>query len=238
MIVIFRNETSSPIILELGENIIEIKSGMQITADSDTARMQFNCYLNYDSQFKTMKFPSFVVLHYNFIVNSFYDVILKRDKTVIKFTEKEAKGDHSEKYRFLDINGDYFEILNKEFKVRDEEKSKLQLSEYRRRDEKATNVLRVFDVLQTICYVGVPGGILFFGTWYFANLLTALYVTVPTAIVGVLVGLLIRNLLKKVNNKLEKLGEYENDLYVDDDSYFQKEYILNVINVVSKQNYC
>lgn len=72
---------------------------MQITADSDTARMQFNCYLNCDSQFKTMKFPNFVVLHYNFILSSFYDVMLKRDKTEIKFTEKEAKGDHSEKYR-------------------------------------------------------------------------------------------------------------------------------------------
>lgn len=230
MIVNMINNTANTIFVELGINHIEIKSGMKIRVDSDTNRMQFNCYLNCDSEFKTMKFPKFIVLNYNFILNSFYDVQIKRDETEMFFTEKEAKGDHLETYKFLNIDGDSFEILTKDFKVKDEEKSKFQLADYRKREEKASKYVKVYDVLQSICYVGVPGAILFFGIWYFANLLTALYVTVPVAIVGVLVGLLIKYILAKVVKKLDKIAGNDNDLYVDENSYFQKEYILSVIS--------
>lgn len=230
MIVYFKNETSDTIIIELGENHIEIKSGMKIRVDSETNRIKFNCYLNQYSNFKTMKSIKFVVLSYNFILNVLYDISVKCEEAEIRLTEKEVKGDHAEKYRFLNINDDCLEILNKEFKVKDQEKSKLQLAEYRRRDERASKYLKVFDVLKIICYIGVPCGILFFGAWYFADELTALYVTVLIAIIGLVAGLLLRNLIKKVNKKLDKLGKYQNYLYVDTNSYFQNEYISNVIN--------
>lgn len=230
MIVYFKNETSDTIIIELGENHIEIKSGMKIRVDSETNRIKFNCYLNQYSNFKTMKSIKFVVLSYNFILNVLYDISVKCEEAEIRLTEKEVKGDHAETYRFLSINDDCIEILNKEFKVKDQEKSKLQLAEYRRRDERASKYLKVFDVLQIICYISVPCGILFFGAWYFADELTALYVTVLIAIIGLVAGLLLRNLIKKVNKKLDKLGKYQNYLYVDTNSYFQNEYISNVIN--------
>lgn len=230
MIVFLKNKTSDSIIIELGENSVEIKSGMKIRVESTTDRIKFNCYLNCDNEFKTMKFPKFIVLYYNFILNSSYDVLLKRNETEINITEKEAKGEHAEAYKFLDINGDFFEIMIKEFKVKDEEKAKLQLSDYKIRDEKWSKYLKIFDVLQSICYIGVPGGILFFGVWYFTNIVTALFVTVPIAIVGVFVGMLIKKIIRKFNKKLDRLTENKYDLYVDEKSYFQKEYILSVIS--------
>ncbi len=235
MIVNFKNETFDTIIIELGENHIEIKSGMKIRVDSETNRIKFNCYPNQYSKFKTMKTIKFVVLNYNFILNVLYDISVKYEEAEIRLTEKEVKGDHAESYIFLNINDDCIEIVNREFKVKDEEKSKFQLADYKRRDEKASKYLKVFDVLQTICYVGIPCGILFFGVWYFADALTALYVTVLIAAVGLVAGLLIRKLIKKVTKKLDKLGEYENDLYVDTNSYFQNEYISNVINNYDKR---
>lgn len=229
MIIVFKNETAYPVILELGENIIDIKSGTSIRVDSKTERINFSCYLNSDNVFKTMKFPKFIVLYYTFILDSFYDVLLRRDETEIKFVEKEVKGKHSETYKFLDISGDPFEILLKDFKVKSSDIAKAQLSEYRKRDEKASKYLKVFDVLQSFFYIGVPGCILFFGIWYFTNILTALYITIPTAIVGVVIGLLIKKTINNFNKKLDRLTQNKNDLYVDENSYFQKEYILSVI---------
>lgn len=235
MIIYFKNETFDTIVIELGENHIEIKNGMKIRVDSETNRIKFNCYPNQYSKFKTMKTIKFVVLDYNFILNVLYDISVKYEEAEIRLTEKEVKGDHAETYRFLNINDDCIEILNREFKVKDEEESKLQLADYKRRNEKAPKYLKVFDVLQTICYIGVPSGIIFLGVWYFADALTALYVTVLIAAIGLAAGLLIRNLIKKFTKKLNKPGEYENNLYVDENSFFQNEYISNVINNYDKR---
>ena len=234
MIVNMINSTSGTIFVELGTHHIEIKSGMKIRVDCKTDRLDFNCYINCDSEFKTMKFPKFVVLNYNFILSAYYDLLLKCDEAKINFAIKEVKGEHSETYKFLDIDGDSFEILMKDFKVKDEEKAKAQLYEYRKRDERASKYLKVFDVLQSICYIGVPCGILFFGIWYFTNILTALYITIPTAVVGVVIGLLIKKITNNFNNKLDRLAQNQNDLYVDENSYFQKEYILSAVNSSNK----
>lgn len=230
MTVSMENKTPHTVMIELGGDRTEIKSGMKIRADCKADRLDFNCYINCDSEFKTMKFPKFVVLHYNFSLSTYYDLLLKRDEAKISFVIKEVKGDHLETYKFLDVDGDFFEILTKDFKVKDEEKAKLQLAGYQKREDRASKYVKVYDVLQSICYVGVPGGILFFGIWYLTNLWMALYVTVPVAVVGVLVGLFIKYILNKFVKKLDKLAGTENDLYVDTNSYFQKEYILNIMN--------
>lgn len=236
MIICFKNETNSTVILDLGENHIEIKSGMQIRVNSDTDRVKFNCYLNCDNYFKTAKYPDFIVLNYNFILNVFYDVRLKCDETEIKLIEKEVKGDHADTYRFFQIYGEQFEIRNCTFAVKDAEKAKSQIADYQKKDKKVSKYVRVFDVLQTIFYVGIPSAIVFFGVWYFANFLTALYVTVPTIIVGVLVGVLIKNMINKFGKKIDNLTKIKNDLYVNTDSYFEQEYIISVIKAATKSS--
>lgn len=229
MIVNLKNNTAGTIFIALGGAPIEIKSGMAIRVDSETNRLQFHCYPNRYSTFKTPKFPGFIVLEHNFVLTAFYDILLKDEITELEFTEKQAKGDHAETYCFLAINPGRFEVKDRAFQVKDEKDARSQLLQYRQKDEKAAKRLKVLDILQTICYVGVPGCILFFGIWHFVDLLTALYITVPVAIVGVLAGLLIKKLLAKVNKKINKFTQDSNDLYVDTDSYFQKEYIFNVI---------
>ena len=87
--------------------------------------------------------------------------------------------------------------------------------------------------MQSICYIGIPALIILFGIWYFVDLKTALYVLIPLTVIGVIVGLLIKNIINKVNDKLDKINskfDKKSDKYVDINSFFDKSYIYSVLN--------
>lgn len=230
MIVNFKNTTLNTVIIELQDECIELKSGMEISVNSETNRIAFNCYSNQSSNFKTIKF---VVFNYNYILNSSYDLLLNSETVFIKLVEKEIHGDHVETYKFIDVISDNISVIDNQFEIKDEAYAKQQILNYEKQEKKATKIVKVIDVLQSICYIGLPFGIIFFGVWYYSNILTALYIIVPLSVIAVIVGLLVRKILNKFNKKLDEIidddDKDKHDLYVDKWSYFEKEYIYSVV---------
>lgn len=226
MIVKFKNTTLNTVIIELKDDCIELKSGMEISVSSETDRIVFNCYSNQSSNFKTFKF---LVLSYNFILNSSYDLLITAETVLINLVEKEIRGEHAETYKFIDVISDNISVVNNQFKIKDELYAKQQILNYEKQDKKATKIAKVFDILQSVCYIGLPAIIIFFGVWYYTNILTALYTIVPLSVISIIVGLLIKKLINKFNKKVEKLNTNNRDLYIDTRSYFEKEYIYSVV---------
>lgn len=227
MIVYFKNETADTIFIKLGKNDIKLKSGTRVSIDSETNRIQFSCQPDKISTFKVCKI---VITKYNFILNAFYDVFINSENTEIRFFEKEVSGNHADNYTFIDIEADNILINSKNFKVADEIIAKSQIEDVNKKDEKLAKIASVFDVMQTICYIGIPALIIFIGVWYYANIKTALMIIIPLTVIGIVVGLIIKKLIGKFNNKLERLnGKYE-DLYVNTDSLFDSKYILSIVS--------
>lgn len=228
MIVNFKNTTLNTVIIELKDDCLELKSGMEISVNSETNRIAFNCYSNQSSNFKTLKF---LILSYNFILNSSYDLLLNSETVFIQLVEKEIKGEHTETYKFIDVISDNISVIDNQFEIKDEAYDKQQILNYEKQEKKATKIAKVFDVLQSICYIGLPGIIIFFGVWYYSNILTALYIIVPLSAISIIVGLLIKKLINKFNKKLDEKIDDNNvhALYIDTWSYFEKEYIYSVV---------
>ena len=116
--------------------------------------------------------------------------------------------------------------------MQDELLAKQQLYEARQREIKLEKRLKIVDVLQTICYIAIPALIILIGVWYFVDLKTALYILIPLSIVGVVIGLLLKKLINKFNDKLDKISlEYDKkpNEFIDTDLFFDKNYILDII---------
>ena len=99
---------------------------------------------------------------------------------------------------------------------------------------KIEKISKIADVVQSICYIVIPASIIFFGIWYFTDLLTALYIIIPLSVIAVMVGLSLKYVINKFNNKLDKINsKFEKsitDNYKSINSFFDKDYIYNVMN--------
>lgn len=92
MIVYFVNKTESVITLELGENRIELKNNKKINVDSETNQLFFHCILNGSSDIKHLPLIKSVIVSYNFILNSSFDISVNKEFTEIKLIKKKIKG--------------------------------------------------------------------------------------------------------------------------------------------------
>lgn len=92
--------------------------------------------------------------------------------------------------------------------------------------------MKIIDALQTICYIGVPALIIFLGIWYFVDFKNAISVIIILGIVGIVIGLLLKKVISKFNNKIDKANaRFDNaNQYVDTNSFFDRAYILSVLN--------
>ncbi len=242
MIVYFNNKTANSLVLELNQDKILLKSGNRIKIDSETNRMQFNCYLNEGSKFKYLPLSKSVIIEYSFILDSFYDVVFNQQICDIDLIQKQVRGNNLDCYTFIDLQFTSGNINDKEFCVIDELSAKNQLSTAQEKEAKLEKKLKIADIMQTVCYIGIPALIIFIGIWYFADIKTALCILIPLTIVTTVVGLLLKKLINKFNNKLDKINskfEKTNDKYVDVNSFFDKNYIRNVlINNTSNNSLC
>ena len=215
MTVYFINESENTVIVELGNDRIKINNENQIKVECETNQMRFNCYPDEKSAFKFMPLSKSVIIEYNFVLNSLYNLTFDNDECEVKFVPKQIKGNNLDCYKFIDLQISNGNINGMEFSVLDESSAKQQLIAVRKKEIKLENKLKVIDILQSVCYVGIPGLIIFFGLWYFVDLITALYVVIPLIIVATAIGLI----LKKGTDK-----------FVDFNSFFDKNYILSVLN--------
>lgn len=233
MTVILINKTGKPVIVELNNDKIELNNNERINVSLETNNIRFNCFLNEISTFKYLPLSKSVIVEYNFILNSLYDLTIYNDNCEINFVQKQIKGDNLEWYKFVDLQFSSGYINNKEFFVQDEMLAKEQLSVAREKEIKLEKRLRIIDILQTICYIGIPALIIFLGIWYFVDFKTALVVIIPLTIIGIVIGLLLKKIISKFNNKLDQINskfEKTNDKYVDVNSFFDKNYINSILN--------
>lgn len=233
MIIYFSNKTEKSVILELNNDKIELKKDERIKVDSETNRMMFNCYCNENSSFKYLPLSKSVIVEYNFILNSLYDLIFSQDICEINLVQKQVRGNNLEWYNFIDLQLSGGMVNNKEFRVKDELSAKNQLSSAREKEMKLEKKLKAADIFQTVSYVGIPALIIFFGIWHFVDLKTAVLILIPLIAVGIAIGLLFRKMINKFNNKLDKMNskfEKENEKFIDFNSFFDKNYIYDVLN--------
>lgn len=233
MIVYFNNKTANSLVLELNQDKIQLKSGEKIKFGSERNKMQFHCYLNENSEFKYLPLSKSVITQYSFILNSFYDLIFDKDICEIDLVQKQIRGNNLECYTFIDLQFTGGKINNKEFYVLDELSAKKQLSASQEKEAKLEKKLKIADIMQTICYIGIPALIIFFGIWYFVDITTTLYIIFSLSIIAITVGLLLKKLINKFNNTLDKINskfEKANDKYVDVNSFFDKNYICSVLS--------
>lgn len=233
MTVYFINKTENTVIVELGNNKIKINNGKKIKVDSKTNRILFSCYTTENSTFKYLPLTKSVILEYNFILNSLYELTFESDFYEINLVQKQVKGSNLERYKFIDLQLSSGNINRKEFCVQDELSIKNQLFAAREREKKLEKKLRIVDVMQSICYIGIPALIIFIGTWYISDFKTALYILIPLTIIGVTVGLLLKKVIGKFINKLDEINaKYENETnkFSDINSFFDKSYIYSVLN--------
>lgn len=232
MTVILINKTGKPVIVELNNDKIELNNNERINVSLETNNIRFNCFLNEISTFKYLPLSKSVIVEYNFVLNSLYDLTIYNDNCEINFVQKQIKGNNLELYKFVDLQLSSGYINNKEFFVQDEMLAKEQLSVAREKEIKLEKRLRIIDILQTICYIGIPALIIFLGIWYFVNFKTALGVIIPLTIIGIVIGLLLKKIISKFNNKLNQINSKfdKTTQYIDTNSFFDKDYILNVLN--------
>lgn len=233
MTVILINKTGKPVIVELNNDKIELNNNERISVSLKTNNIRFNCFLNEISTFKYLPLSKSVIVEYNFVLNSLYDLTIYNDNCEINFVQKQIKGDNLEWYKFVDLQFSSGYINNKEFFVQDEMLAKEQLSVAREKEIKLEKRLRIIDILQTICYIVIPALIIFLGIWYFVDFKTALVVIIPLTIIGIVIGLLLKKIISKFNNKLDQINskfEKTNDKYVDVNSFFDKNYIKSILN--------
>ena len=233
MTVYFINESENTVIAELGNDRIKINNENQIKVECETNQMRFNCYLDEKSAFKFMPLSKSVIIEYNFVLNSLYNLTFDNDECEVKFVPKQIKGNNLDCYKFIDLQISNGNINGKEFSVLDESSAKQQLIAARKKEIKLENKLKVIDILHSVCYVGIPGLIIFFGLWYYVDLKTALYVVIPLIIVATAIGLILKKVINRFNNKLDKFNskfEKGTDKFVDFNSFFDKNYILSVLN--------
>lgn len=232
MTVFLINKTGKTVIVELNNDKIELNNDESINVNIETNSIRFNCYLNEFSSFKYLPLSKSVIVEYDFVLNSLYDLSLHNDNCKINFVQKQIKGNNLESYKFVDLQLSSGYINSKEFLVQDEMLAKKQLSVAREKEVKLEKRLRIIDILQTICYIGIPALIIFFGIWYFVDFITALGIIIPLTIVGVVIGLLLKKIISKFNNKLEQLdSKFEKtNHYIDTNAFFDKDYILSVMD--------
>ncbi len=232
MTVILINKTGKPVIVELNNDKIELNNNERINVSLETNNIRFNCFLNEISTFKYLPLSKSVIVEYNFVLNSLYDLTIYNDNCEINFVQKQIKGDNLELYKFVDLQLSSGYINNKEFFVQDEMLAKEQLSVAREKEIKLEKKLRIIDILQSICYIGIPALIIFLGIWYFVNFKTALGVIIPLTIIGIVIGLLLKKIISKFNNKLDQINSKfdKTTQYIDTNSFFDKDYILSVLN--------
>lgn len=232
MITHFINNTEKTIIIELRNQKLELNSGDKIQISTETNNLIFNCYLKDKSSFKYLPFSKSVIIEYNFILNSLYNLTLYNDVNEINFLLKTAKGNNLDWYKFVDLQISDGVINSKDFSVQDELSARNELSSAQGKEQKLNRKLKIIDVLQSVCYIGIPAFIIFFGIWYFADFKTALSILVPLAIIGTLIGLLIKKIINKFNNKLDKINskfENESKKNIDINLFFDKSYIDSII---------
>ncbi len=231
MMICFTNKTKEQITIEFKESKIELESFKRINADSDTNRIHFNCSFNESSTLKHLPLFESIIICYNFIVKSSYNLAIDGNYCEIDLIQKQVKGKHLENYKFADIVLRSGNIKNKAFYVQDELLLKEQLSCAQKRESKINKVFKILNILQSVCNIGIPTLIIFFGLWYFANFQTALLVIIPLTVTAVLIGLLLKYIINKLNRKSDKFNsKSEIDLYVNTDSFFNKDYIYSVLN--------
>lgn len=233
MTIILINRTGTSVTVELNNDKIELNNNERIDVDIKTNNIRFNCFLNESSTFKHLPLSKSVIVEYNFVLNSAYDLTVYNDNCEINLVKKQIKGDNLEQYRFVDLQFSSGCIKYKEFFVQDEMLAKEQLSVARKKEIKLEKRLRIIDILQTICYIGIPALIIFLGLWYYIDFKTALIVIIPLSIIGIVIGLLLKKIISKFNNKLDKINskfEKANDKYVDVNSFFDKNYINSILN--------
>ncbi len=232
------NKTGKTVIIEFNNEKFKLNNNERISFSSETNKIRFNCYLNETSTFKYLPLSKSVIIEYSFVLNSLYDLTLCEDNCELEFVEKQIKGNNLELYKFVDLqllNNCY--VNSKEFFVLDETSAKKQLSIAREKEIKLEKRLKLFEILQDICYVGVPALIILIGIWYFVDLRTALSIMIPLTIVAIAIGLLLKKLISKFNNKLEQINsksEKKTNLYVDTNSFFDKEYILDIVKKIDR----
>lgn len=233
MTVYFINKAENTVIVEIENEKTKINDGEKIKVDIKTNRILFSCYTTEDSTFKYLPLTKSVILEYNFILNSLYDLTFENGICEIKLVQNQVKGSNLERYKFIDLQFRGGNINRKEFCVQDELTARNQLLAARKREIKLEKKLKIADVMQSICYIGIPALIILFGIWYFSDLKTALCVLIPLTTIGITVGLILRKVINKFNNKSDKINfKYGNktNKYVDFNSFFDKSYIYSVLN--------
>lgn len=233
MMVYITNKAGKTIIVELGSEKFKLNNGDKIEVDCKTEKMRFSCCLNENSTFKYLPLSKSVIFEYNFVLNSEYELTLYNDICEINLVQKRVKGNNLEWYKFIDLQLSNGTIDSKEFFIQDELSAKNQLASAHEKEVKREKRLKVINVLQSVCYIGIPALIILFGIWYFVDLKTALSILIPLIVIGVIVGLAIRRILKKVNKKLDKINsklENSSSEYTDFNSFFNKSYIYSVVN--------
>lgn len=242
MTVYFVNKTGKTVIVELNKDKFKLNNNEKISFNSETNELRFNCCLNEASTFKYLPLSKSVIVEYSFVLNSLYDLTLCGNNCELEFVEKQIKGNNLELYKLVDLQLSANCYVNsKEFYVADEAAAKKQLSVAREKEIKLEKRLKVFDILQDICYIGIPALIILIGIWYFVDFKTALGLMIPLTIVAVAIGLLLKKLIFKFNNKLEKFNsksEKKTNLYVNTNSFFNKEYILDLLKNTGNDSVC
>lgn len=237
MTVYFINKTGKTVIVELGVNTIALNDSEKINIDCKTDKMCFNCYVKENSTFKYLPLSNSVIVEYNFVLNSLYELTLYNDICEIYLVQKKVKGNHLEWYKYVDLQLDNANVNSREFFVQDELSAKNELAYAHEKEIKLEKRLRIIDIFQTTCYIGIPALIILLGIWYFADLKIALTILIPLTVVGIIVGLTIKKILSKFNNKLDKINskfEKNQNEYVDINLFFNKSYIYNVVNNINK----
>ena len=127
MTVYFINESENTVIVELGNDRIKINNENQIKVECETNQMRFNCYPDEKSAFKFMPLSKSVIIEYNFVLNSLYNLTFDNDECEVKFVPKQIKGNNLDCYKFIDLQISNGNINGMEFSVLDESSAKQQL---------------------------------------------------------------------------------------------------------------
>lgn len=232
MTIILINETGKTVIIELNDEKFELNNGERINVNTEVSNIRFNCFLNELSAFKYLPLSKSVIVEYDFVLKSLYELTIFNDNCEIRLLQKQMKGNNLELYKFVDLQLSSGHINNKDFFVQDEISAKKELSAAREKEIKLEKKLRITDIFQTVCYIGIPALIIFLGIWHFVNFKTALSIIIPLTVIGIAIGLLLKKIISVFNNKLDRINSKfeKTNKYVDINSFFDKDYILSVIN--------
>ena len=208
------------------DHIIGARQSKRFEFNGD--RIAFSCAPNCGSYVSS--FFGFISIYHTFSTKTNCTIHTKGHEFLrVVLQEKTAKDENLAKYIWIEATCTQENVQVESCCVRDEAAMRAKMAAVQKREDRATLVAKIFDVLQSIVYIAGPFAFIFVGVWIVSDFRTAAMITIPIYAVGLIVAFVIRALLSAGIKRIDSTIERKPNPFKDKSSYFESEYIRFVI---------